>query len=57
MEKKIAWNDFQNATQQELKKVYKMNDRQLERQLRDHLCGADANQRRKAYENFYSRRK
>jgi hypothetical protein len=57
MEKKITWNDIRNATQYELKKTYKMNDRQLECSLRRHMDGANAQERRNLYEELYGKRK
>lgn len=53
---KISWNDMQSATTKELKKTYKLNDRQLEVQVRRHLDGANAKERREAYQNFYSKK-
>lgn len=52
--KKIHFNDFINATPSEIKKVYKLNDRQMEQSLRRHLDGADASQRRQVYEKVYN---
>lgn len=57
MEKKLQWNDIESATQHELKKTYKLNDRQLEHQLRNHLDGANAKERRETYEKLYGKRK
>lgn len=57
MEKKIAWNDIQNATQHELKKTYKMTDRQLEQAVRHHTYGANAQERRRVYQELYGKRK
>ena len=51
---KVTWGDLHNATQQELKKTYKLNDRQLEQQVRRHMDGANAVERRKFYETVYS---
>lgn len=53
---KISWNDIQNGTQKELKKTYKLSDRQMENQIRNHLYGANATDRRGVYQSFYSRR-
>lgn len=49
-----TWNDLRNATPSELKKTYKMNDRQLEQGVRQHLQGADASERRQVYETVYN---
>ena len=57
MEKKVQWNDIESATQQELKKIYKINDRQLEQQLRRHIDGANPQERRQVYEKMYGKRK
>ena len=54
--KKVTWNDLHTATQQELKATYKLNDRQLERQVRRHLDGANQKERREFYEVVYSKR-
>ena len=40
--KKVTWADLHNATFKELKSTYKLNDRQLENQVRNHLDGASA---------------
>lgn len=53
---KVTWNDVQNGTQSELKKTYKLDARQMEIQVRKHLDGANAKERRKVYQDFYSRR-
>jgi hypothetical protein len=57
MEKKITWNDIKNAHQDELKKAYKMNDRQLESSLRRHMDGANPTERRNLYQELYGKRK
>jgi hypothetical protein len=54
---KIGWNDLHNATYGELKKTYKVTDRQLENQVRRHLDGANATERRGLYETVYAKRK
>jgi hypothetical protein len=51
---KVTWNDIYSATPKELKKTYKLNDRQLETHVRRHLDGANANERRNVYESLYS---
>lgn len=53
---KISWSDLQNATQKELKKTYRVNDKQLEVQVRRHLDGANAKERRDVYNAFYSKK-
>lgn len=57
MSHKVTWNDLHSATQQELKKTYKLSDRQLENQVRQHLDGANASDRRNLYQVVYSKRK
>lgn len=57
MEKKITFNDIKDATSHELKKTYKMTDRQLEQSLRTHLYGASNKERRKIYQELYGKRK
>lgn len=52
--KKIHWNDIGNAVPSELKRVYKMNDRQLEQSIRRHMDGASPTERRQFYEKAYS---
>lgn len=56
-EKKVTWNDLHQATQHEIKKVYKLTDRQLEQQVRRHWDGANAQERRKLYETVYGKRR
>lgn len=55
-EKKIPWKDFYSATQDELRKTYKVNQRQLENSARSHLDGASESERREFYQQFYGRR-
>ncbi len=57
MNQKVSWNDLHNATQQELRKTYKLNDRQLENQIRHHLDGANPAEKRRLYETVYGKRK
>lgn len=57
VKKDITWNDITSATQSELKKSYKMNDRQLEQSLRKHLDGANHVERRQVYQELYGKRK
>lgn len=53
---KVTWRDLQNATQKELKKTYKLNDQQLEHQVRKHMDGATMEQRNSLYHTVYSKR-
>lgn len=55
MSKQPTWNDFQEARPAELKKTYKLSDRQLENAYRKHIDGSDATGRRKSYDQFYRR--
>jgi hypothetical protein len=53
---KVTFQDLYNATPKELKKTYKLTDRQLEQQVRRHLDGANASDRRGLYEATYNTR-
>lgn len=53
---KVSWNDLHNATQKELKKTYKLNDTQLEVQVRKHMDGASMEQRKDLYKTVYAKR-
>lgn len=57
MRGKPTWNDLQEAPQADLKRVYKLNDRQLEQQVRRHWDGAGMVERRKLYEKVYAKKK
>ena len=54
---KVTWNDIHEATQHELKATYKLNDRQLEQQVRKHWDGASPQERRQLYEKLYGKRR
>jgi hypothetical protein len=54
---KPTWNDLHEAPQQDLKRIYKLNDRQLEQQVRRHWDGANMTERRKLYEKVYGKKK
>jgi hypothetical protein len=56
-DRKVSWNDLHNATHHELKKTYKLTDRQLENQIRHHWDGANVVERRKLYETVYLKRR
>lgn len=51
---KLTWNDVREGVA--VAKHYKWNNRETERQLRKHLAGANAEERRKVYQEFYSRK-
>lgn len=57
MKPKVTWTDLNSATQQELKKTYKLDARGLELQVRGHMDGANASERRKLYETVYGKRR
>jgi hypothetical protein len=62
MQQKISWNNLHEATQDELRKTYKIGngkkaDSVLENQVRGHLDGANQKERRDFYQQFYGRRK
>ncbi len=54
---KVTWNDLKNATPNELKKTYKLNDTQLEHQVRRHLDGATMEDRKSVYETVYANKR
>lgn len=54
---KITWTDLNSATSAELRKTYKLTDRQLEQQVRGHLYGANRNEMKKLYEQTYAKRR
>lgn len=56
-DKKVTWSDLHSATHHELKKTYKLTDRQLEHAVRKHWDGANSQERRKLYENVYGKRR
>ena len=53
---KVTYHDIMNAPTNELKKKYKLNDRQLEIQVRNHLYGATREERTREYQRIYSKR-
>lgn len=53
---KVTWADLHNATFRELKKTYKLNDRQLEQQVRRHMDGANATERRELYKTVWDKK-
>jgi len=55
--KKVTWNDMHEATHGELRKTYKLTDRQLEQQIRRHWDGANAQERNRLYQTVYLKRK
>ena len=57
MSNKVTWNDLHSATFAELKKTYRLNDTQLENNVRKHLDGADPKERRDMYEKVWGKKK
>ncbi len=53
---KVTWNDLHNATFKELKKTYKLNDRQLEHQVRKHMDGAKSEERSTLYKTVWDKK-
>ncbi|CEG60951.1 hypothetical protein [Legionella micdadei] len=53
---KVTWQDLHNATFKELKKTYKLNDRQLENAVRNHMDGANPEERRNLYETVWAKK-
>lgn len=54
---KITWQDMKDATAKELKTTYKLNDTQLEMQVRRHLDGANLEERRGVYKEVYDNKR
>ena len=54
--KKVTWNDLHSATFKELKKTYRLNDRQLEQQVRTHMDGANVQDRRDLYKTVWDKK-
>ncbi len=52
---KITWNDIRDYGT-ECNKSYKLKKLEMEKQLRSHLDGANASERRQVYETFYRKR-
>lgn len=57
MKKLVTWNDLHNATFQELKTKYKLNDTRLEEQVRQHLDGANVTERQEVYKKVWDKKK
>ena len=56
MSKKISYYDLQNTPISELKKQHKMNDRDIEHQVRRHMDGARAEDRSALYRSVYDKK-
>jgi hypothetical protein len=50
---KVTWRDLHEATFKEIKKTYKLNDIQLENQVRRHMDGANPAERRELYKTVW----
>ena len=55
--KKVTWNDLHEASHHELKKYYKLTDRQLEQEIRNHWDGSNREEKRELYNTVYLKRK
>jgi hypothetical protein len=53
MSKGPTWGDLHSATFKDIKRVYKLNDRQLENSVRKHLDGANPSERRDMYKTVW----
>ena len=53
---KVTWQDLHCATFKELKKTYKLNDKQLENQVRRHMDGANPQERRELYKQVWDKK-
>lgn len=53
---KVTWSDLHNATSKELKKKYRLNDMQLEQQVRKHMDGANPEERRNLYKTVWDKK-
>ena len=52
---KVTFNDLKEATSSELKRVYKLDERGLEKAVRKHWDGINSHaDRREFYESIYS---
>ena len=53
---KVTWNDLFSGTFKELKKTYRLNDQQLEQNVRKHMDGANPEERRQLYKNVWDKK-
>lgn len=53
MTTKVSWHDLHNYSSQEIKKKYKLNDRQLEQSVRRHMDGASRDEREGLYKDVW----
>jgi hypothetical protein len=54
MAKLPTWQDLMTAPQSEIKRVYKLNDRQFEQAARRHMDGASPSERRGFYGSVFT---
>ena len=57
MAKKPTRSDLHEATFKDIKRVYKLNDRQLENSVRKHMDGANPAERRDLYKTVWCKPK
>ena len=53
---KVTWNDLFNGTFRELKDTYKLTDKKLEQQVRNHMDGANPQERRELYKAVWDKK-
>lgn len=53
---KVTWSDLFSGTFTELKKTYKLDDKNLEKQVRRHMDGANAQERRDLYKTVWDKK-
>lgn len=51
---KPTWNDLHQAPIADLKRIYKLDTKQMEHAVREHLQGANAQERSALYDKVYS---
>lgn len=54
MPKLPTWSDLKNAPWNDIKRVYKLNDKQLEMGVRKHLDGASKEERDEVYKQVWT---
>lgn len=55
MDRRVQWNDIMNGSSSELKKTYKISDRQLEMAVKNHTKGASHQERLDVYNHVWRR--
>lgn len=51
---KPTYNDIINGHQKDLKRIYKLSDRQMEQAVRKHMDGANNAERRNLYQTVFT---